>query len=112
MSFERYCRPFYGLWIRKRIFSIISQGQVEAIFNSKAEDRRSIFEEAAGVFKYKMRKQSAERKLEDTQDNLDRVQDILYELDAQVEPLRIQSDLAKSYLEQKEELTELILVSQ
>lgn len=96
---------FMDSGLGKESFSIISQGQVEAIFNSKAEDRRSIFEEAAGVFKYKMRKQSAERKLEDTQDNLDRVQDILYELDAQVEPLRIQSDLAKSYLEQKEELT-------
>lgn len=96
---------FMDSGLGKESFSIISQGQVEAIFNSKAEDRRSIFEEAAGVFKYKMRKQSAERKLEDTQDNLDRVQDILYELDAQVEPLRIQSDLAKSYIEQKEELT-------
>nr|WP_279633315.1 chromosome segregation protein SMC [Marinilactibacillus kalidii] len=96
---------FMDSGLGKESFSIISQGQVEAIFNSKAEDRRSIFEEAAGVFKYKLRKQSAERKLEDTQDNLDRVQDILYELDAQVEPLKAQSDLAQSYLEQKEELT-------
>lgn len=96
---------FMDSGLGKESFSIISQGQVEAIFNSKAEDRRAIFEEAAGVLKYKLRKQSAERKLDETQDNLDRVQDILYELDAQVEPLRVQSDLAQSYLEQKEELT-------
>ncbi|MFC6464498.1 chromosome segregation protein SMC [Marinilactibacillus sp. GCM10026970] len=96
---------FMDSGLGKESFSIISQGQVEAIFNSKAEDRRSIFEEAAGVLKYKLRKQTAERKLEDTQDNLDRVQDILYELDTQVEPLKAQSDLAHSFLEQKEELT-------
>lgn len=98
---------FMDSGLGRESFSIISQGQVEAIFNSKAEDRRSIFEEAAGVFKYKVRKQKAERKLGETQDNLDRVQDILYELNAQVKPLQQQSDIAKSYLEQKEELTDL-----
>lgn len=98
---------FMDSGLGRESFSIISQGQVEAIFNSKAEDRRSIFEEAAGVFKYKVRKQKAERKLAETQDNLDRVQDILYELNAQVKPLQQQSDIAKSYLEQKEELTDL-----
>lgn len=98
---------FMDSGLGRESFSIISQGQVEAIFNSKAEDRRSIFEEAAGVFKYKVRKQKAERKLEETQDNLDRVQDILYELNAQVKPLREQSDIAQSFLEQKKELTDL-----
>lgn len=98
---------FMDSGLGKESFSIISQGQVEAIFNSKAEDRRAIFEEAAGVFKYKVRKEKAERKLEDTQDNLDRVQDILYELDGQVEPLRNQASIAKEYLEKKEELTDL-----
>lgn len=98
---------FMDSGLGKESFSIISQGQVEAIFNSKAEDRRSIFEEAAGVFKYKLHKEKAERKLFETQDNLDRVQDILYELNAQVEPLRKQKDSAESYVAQKEELTDL-----
>ena len=88
-------------------FSIISQGHVEAVFNSKPEDRRGIFEEAACVYKYKVRKQDAERKLDQTQENLDRVQDILYELEAQLEPLKKQSDIAQSYIDQKEQLTDL-----
>lgn len=98
---------FMDSGLGKESFSIISQGQVEAIFNSKPEDRRGIFEEAAGVFKYKVRKQDAEKKLNQTQENLDRVQDIIYELEAQLEPLKKQSDIAKSYLEQKEKLTDL-----
>lgn len=98
---------FMDSGLGKESFSIISQGQVEAIFNSKAEDRRAIFEEAAGVFKYKLHKQKAEKKLDETQDNLDRVQDILYELEGQIEPLKEQADIAESYLRQKEELTDL-----
>lgn len=98
---------FMDSGLGKESFSIISQGQVEAIFNSKPEERRGIFEEAAGVFKYKVRKQDAEKKLNQTQENLDRVQDIIYELEAQLEPLRKQSDIARSYLEQKEKLTDL-----
>jgi len=98
---------FMDSGLGKESFSVISQGQVESVFNSKPEDRRKIFEEAAGVFKYKMSKEQAEKKLENTQDNLDRVQDILYELEAQVEPLRAQADIAESYLSQKEELTDL-----
>lgn len=98
---------FMDSGLGKESFSIISQGQVEAIFNAKAEDRRAIFEEAAGVFKYKLRKEKAERKLEDTQNNLDRVQDILYELDSQVEPLQKQADVAREFLEKKERLTKL-----
>ncbi len=98
---------FMDSGLGRESFSIISQGQVEAVFNSKPEDRRGIFEEAAGVYKYKVRKQDAEKKLEQTQDNLDRVQDILYELEAQREPLRAQADIAQSYLDQKEKLTDL-----
>jgi len=98
---------FMDSGLGKESFSIISQGQVEAIFNSKPEDRRAVFEEAAGVFKYKVHKQKAEKKLDETQDNLDRVQDILYELESQVEPLKAQADIAESYLEQKEQLTDL-----
>src|SRR5699024_1087701 len=96
---------FMDSGLGRESFSIISQGQVEAVFNSKPEDRRGIFEEAAGVYKYKVRKQDAEKKLEQTQDNLDRVQDILYELEVQREPLRAQADIAQSYLDQKEKLT-------
>ncbi len=98
---------FMDSGLGKESFSIISQGQVEAIFNSKPEDRRGIFEEAAGVFKYKVRKKDAEKKLDETQENLDRVQDIIYELEAQLKPLRKQADIAQSYLTQKEKLTDL-----
>lgn len=98
---------FMDSGLGKESFSIISQGQVEAVFNSKPEDRRSIFEEAAGVYKYKVRKEDAETKLEETQDNLNRIQDILYELESQVKPLEKQSKIAQDYLEKREKLTEL-----
>ncbi|WP_313468445.1 chromosome segregation protein SMC, partial [Carnobacterium sp.] len=98
---------FMDSGLGKESFSIISQGKVEAIFNSKPEDRRSIFEEAAGVFKYKTRKKKAEQKLFETEDNLNRVQDIVYELDSQIEPLQIQSSIAKDYLLQKEQLKDV-----
>lgn len=84
-------------------FSIISQGRVEAIFNAKPEERRAIFEEAAGVLKYKTRKKETESKLNQTQDNLDRLEDIIYELDSQVKPLEKQAATAKRYLELDEE---------
>ena len=80
-------------------FSIISQGRVEAIFNAKPEDRRAIFEEAAGILKYKIRKKETESKLNQTQDNLDRLEDIIYELDGQVKPLDTQAATANCYLE-------------
>ncbi|QIL46166.1 chromosome segregation protein SMC [Vagococcus coleopterorum] len=96
---------FMDSGLGKESFSIISQGKVEAIFNSKPEDRRGIFEEAAGVLKYKQRKTQAERKLFETEDNLNRVQDIVYELEGQLEPLREQSETAKKYLQLKEQLT-------
>jgi chromosome segregation protein len=98
---------FMDSGLGRESFSIISQGKVEAVFNSKPEDRRGIFEEAAGVYKYKVRKQDAEKKLDQTQENLDRVQDILYELESQLEPLKKQKDIAQSYLDQKEQLTDL-----
>ena len=95
---------FMDSGLGREAFSIISQGKVEEILSSKAEDRRGIFEEAAGVLKYKTRKKKAEQKLTETQENLNRVQDILFELEGQVEPLKIQSSLAKEFLAKKEEL--------
>ena len=91
----------------REAFSIISQGKVEEILNSKPEERRTIFEEAAGVLKYKSRKKKAEGKLMETEENLNRVNDILAELESQVEPLKIQASMAKDYLEKKEELEKL-----
>lgn len=90
-------------------FSIISQGRVEAIFNSKPEERRAIFEEAAGVLKYKTRKKETESKLSQAQDNLDRLEDIIYELDNQVKPLEKQAQVARKYLELDEERKGLYL---
>lgn len=96
-------------------FSIISQGRVEAIFNSKPEERRAIFEEAAGVLKYKTRKKETESKLAQAQSNLDRLDDIIYELDNQVKPLEKQAQTAKKFLEldgQRKELYLDVLVAQ
>ena len=80
-------------------FSIISQGKVEEIFNSKPEERRAIFEEAAGVLKYKTRRKETESKLQQTQDNLDRLEDIIYELDNQIKPLEKQATTARKFIE-------------
>lgn len=80
-------------------FSIISQGKVEEIFNSKPEERRAIFEEAAGVLKYKTRRKETESKLQQTQDNLDRLEDIIYELDNQIKPLEKQAENARKFLD-------------
>jgi chromosome segregation protein len=88
----------------KEAFSIIGQGRVEEILSSKPEERRTIFEEAAGVLKYKIRKRKAENKLVETQENLHRVSDILHELENQIEPLKVQASIAKDYLEKREEL--------
>lgn len=96
-------------------FSIISQGRVEAIFNSKPEERRAIFEEAAGVLKYKTRKKETESKLAQAQGNLDRLDDIIYELDNQIKPLEKQAQTAKKFLEldgQRKELYLDVLVAQ
>lgn len=90
--------------IGKSGYSIIGQGKVEEIINSKPEDRRAIFEEAAGIAKFKFKKTEAERKLERTQDNLTRINDIITEIDRQLAPLKRQSETAKIYLELKEKL--------
>ena len=95
---------FLDSGLGKESFSIISQGEVESIFNAKPEDRRAIFEEAAGVFKYKVQKKEAGRKLEDTQGNLDRVEDILHELKSQIDPLKDQADQAQKYKDLKAQL--------
>ena len=96
-------------------FSIISQGKVEEIFNSKPEERRAIFEEAAGVLKYKTRRKETESKLSQTQDNLDRLEDIIYELESQIKPLEKQAETAKRFLSldgQRRELYLDVLVAQ
>ncbi|WP_338786634.1 chromosome segregation protein SMC [Metabacillus sp. FJAT-53654] len=98
---------FMDSGLGKEAFSIISQGKVEEILSSKSEERRSIFEEAAGVLKYKSRKKKAEYKLAETQENLNRVHDILHELEGQVEPLKIQASIAKDFLQKKEELEQI-----
>ncbi|CAM4151639.1 chromosome segregation protein SMC [Streptococcus penaeicida] len=90
-------------------FSIISQGRVEEIFNSKPEERRTIFEEAAGVLKYKTRKKETQSKLTQTQDNLDRLDDIIYELETQVGPLEKQAKVAREYNRLEDERKELHL---
>ncbi|RRG17987.1 chromosome segregation protein SMC [Weissella viridescens] len=88
-------------------FSIISQGRVEHIFSAKAEDRRAIIEDVAGVYKYKQNKQQAGKKLADVQDNLARVTDILYELEQRLEPLAQQSAKAQDYKNQKQAFEQL-----
>lgn len=93
---------FMDSGLGREAFSIISQGQVSEILSSKAEERRTIFEDAAGVLKYKQRKQTAEYKLAETEENLHRINDIIYELEQQIEPLKEQANTAKKYLEQKE----------
>lgn len=90
--------------IAKESFNIISQGKIEEILSTKATDKRIIFEEAAGVLKYKKRKEEALRKLEIAQDNMIRVDDIIGELKEQIEPLREQKDKAIKYLDAKKEL--------
>ena len=88
----------------KESFNIISQGEVDKILSNSAYDRRVIFEEASGILKYKKRKEEALRKLDRTHNNLDRVNDIITELELQVGPLKEQSIKAKEYLENKEGL--------
>lgn len=98
---------FMDSGIGKESFNIISQGEVQKILSNSPYDRRVIFEEAAGVLKYKKRKEEAIRKLDRTHDNLDRVNDIIGELEVQVEPLKEQSEKAKQYLKNKQELEKI-----
>lgn len=94
---------FYDTGIGKEGYSIIGQGQIDKILSSKPEDRRELFDEAAGIVKFKRRKVEAVRKLENERNNLVRVSDILSELDKQIGPLEKQSEKAKIYLKKKEE---------
>ena len=95
---------FYDTGIGKEGYSIIGQGQIDKILSGKPEERRELFDEAAGIVKYKRRKAIAQKKLEDEQASLVRVSDILNELEKQVEPLERQSKAAREYLQLKEEL--------
>ena len=98
---------FMDSGIGRDSFNIISQGEVDRILSNSVSDRRAIFEEAAGVLKYKKRKEEAIRKLERTRDNMNRVDDIISELEVQVEPLKEQSRQALEYLENKEKLQDI-----
>lgn len=95
---------FYDTGIGKEGYSIIGQGQIDKILSGKPEERRELFDEAAGIVKFKRRKAIAQKKLEDEKQNLVRVNDILTELEKQVGPLARQSEAAKEYLRLKEEL--------
>lgn len=96
---------FMDTGLGKEAYSIIGQGRIEEILSTKSEDRRGIFEEAAGVVKYKSRKKDAERKLDETEANLVRILDIIYEIEDQIDPLKEQADKAVRYKGLKEELT-------
>ncbi|WP_294745617.1 chromosome segregation protein SMC [uncultured Exiguobacterium sp.] len=93
---------FMDTGLSRDAFAIIGQGRVEQVISGKPEERRAVIEEAAGVLKYRHRKKQAERKLSDTEANLSRVDDILYELGGRIEPLREQAALAKEYLVARE----------
>ena len=95
---------FYDTGIGKEGYSIIGQGQIDKILNGKPEERRELFDEAAGIVKFKRRKNMSVKKLEEEQQNLVRVNDILGELEKQFGPLERQSEKAKEYLKKKEEL--------
>ena len=95
---------FYDTGIGKEGYSIIGQGQIDKILSGKPEERRELFDEAAGIVKFKRRKTLSLKKLEEEQNNLTRVSDILSELEKQIGPLEKQSAVAKEYLKKKEEL--------
>ena len=98
---------FYDTGIGKEGYSIIGQGQIDKILSGKPEERRELFDEAAGIVKFKRRKYAAQKKLEDEKQNLVRVNDILSELEKQIDPLEKQSEKARIYLRKKEELKTL-----
>ena len=95
---------FMDTGIGKDGYSIIGQGKIDEILSNKSEDRRKIFEEAAGIVKYRVRRDESEKKLEQTKLNLLRINDILLEIEANIEPLKLQSEKAKKFLNLKEEL--------
>lgn len=98
---------FQDTGIGKEGYSIIGQGQVDKILSGKPEDRRELFDEAAGIVKYKKRKAAAEKELAEEQQNLSRISDILSEIEKQVGPLQKQSEIAKEYLQRREQLKQL-----
>ena len=98
---------FYDTGIGKEGYSIIGQGQIDKILSGKPEERRELFDEAAGIVKFKRRKAAAQAKLENEKQNLIRVNDIMSELEKQVEPLERQSEKARIYLNKREELKKL-----
>ena len=95
---------FMDTGIGKDGYSIIGQGKIDEILSNKSEDRRHIFEEAAGIVKFRTRKAESEKKLEHTKLNLLRINDILAEIEANIEPLKLQAEKAKKYLSLREEL--------
>ncbi|WP_044642599.1 chromosome segregation protein SMC [Risungbinella massiliensis] len=98
---------FMDTGIGKEAYSMIGQGKIEEILSSKSEDRRAIFEEAAGIVKYKARKKEAEKKLEVTEGNLARIHDLVHELQTQKAPLEEQAEKAESYRQLKDELKQV-----
>lgn len=98
---------FLNTGVGKDGYSIIGQGKIDEILSTRPEDRRAIFEEAAGIMKYKLRKEEAERKLESTSQNLLRIDDIIHELESQLGPLQEQAEKARKYLNLSNELKEL-----
>ena len=97
---------FYDTGIGKEGYSIIGQGQIDRILSTKPEEARELFDEATGIVKFKKRKKTAEKKLEDEKQNLLRVNDILTELEKQLGPLERQSEKAREYLKKRETLKE------
>lgn len=95
---------FMDTGIGKDGYSIIGQGKIDEILSNKSEDRRNIFEEAAGIVKYRVRKVESEKKLEQTKVNLLRINDILSEIEGNIEPLKMQAEKAKKFLDLREEL--------
>ncbi|QSX06593.1 chromosome segregation protein SMC [Sedimentibacter sp. zth1] len=100
---------FLDTGIGKDGYSVIGQGKVEEILSPNSDVRRAVFEEAAGIVKFKFRKEESIKKIEKTNNNLDRVNDIIYEIETRVEPLRLQSEKAKKYIDLKDNLKNIEL---
>lgn len=98
---------FLDTGVGRGAYSIVSQGEIDAMLSANPEDRRALFDEAAGIKKYRVRKREAVRKLESTQQNLNRVNDIVNEIDLQIEPMREQAESAARYLELTSRLNEI-----
>jgi len=98
---------FRDTGVGKEGYSMIGQGRIDEILSNRSEDRRGVFEEAAGIVKYKTRKQEAERRLENTRLNLSRAEDVISELESRLEPLKEQSQAAREYLQLRDELKKI-----